>query len=68
MTKESNHHPDFKIESERLAFTKRYIDVVIDTSQTSKEKYKENMEKAFGDIDWGESSAAYIDILTNSSF
>ena len=26
------------------------------------------MEKAFGDIDWGESSAAYIDILTNASF
>ncbi|WP_201715333.1 RNA polymerase recycling motor HelD [Rossellomorea arthrocnemi] len=68
MTKESNIHPDFTSESERLEFTKRYIDVVISTSQTSKEKYKENMEKAFGDIDWGESSAAYIDILTNSSF
>ena len=68
MTKESNIHPDFSTESERLEFTKRYIDVVISTSQTSKEKYKENMEKAFGDIDWGESSAAYIDILTNSSF
>jgi DNA helicase II / ATP-dependent DNA helicase PcrA len=68
MTKESNIHPDFTSESERLEFTMRYIDVVISTSQTSKEKYKENMEKAFGDIDWGESSAAYIDILTNSSF
>ncbi|MCA1059709.1 AAA family ATPase [Rossellomorea aquimaris] len=68
MTKESNIHPDFSSETERLEFTKRYIDVVISTSETSKEKYKENMEKAFGDIDWGESSAAYIDILTNSSF
>lgn len=68
MTKESALHPDFPNESERLEFTKRYIDVVIETSQSSKEKYKENMEKAFGDVDWGESSAAYIDILTNSSF
>ncbi|MCA1061851.1 RNA polymerase recycling motor HelD [Rossellomorea sp. AcN35-11] len=68
MTKESNIHPDYSTETERLEFTKRYIDVVINTSRTSKEKYKENMEKAFGDIDWGESSAAYIDILTNSSF
>lgn len=68
MTKESALHPDFSNESERLEFTKRYIDVVIETSQSSKEKYKENMEKAFGDVDWGESSAAYIDILTNSSF
>ncbi|WP_064091816.1 RNA polymerase recycling motor HelD [Rossellomorea aquimaris] len=68
MTKESTFHPDFTNESERLEFTKRYIDVVIETSQSSKEKYKENMERAFGDVDWGESSAAYIDILTNSSF
>jgi DNA helicase II / ATP-dependent DNA helicase PcrA len=70
MTKKSETalHPDFSNESERLEFTKRYIDVVIETSQSSKEKYKENMEKAFGDVDWGESSAAYIDILTNSSF
>ncbi|WP_370295514.1 RNA polymerase recycling motor HelD [Rossellomorea marisflavi] len=68
MTKEKPLHPDFTIEQERLDFTKRYIDVVIETSQTSKEQYKENMEKAFGDIDWGESSAAYIDLLTNASF
>ncbi len=68
MTKESTIHPDFSTETERLEFTKRYIDVVIETSQSSKEKYKENMERAFGDVDWGESSAAYIDILTNASF
>ncbi|MDW4526026.1 RNA polymerase recycling motor HelD [Rossellomorea marisflavi] len=68
MTKEKPLHPDFTIEQERLDFTRRYIDVVIETSQTSKEQYKENMEKAFGDIDWGESSAAYIDLLTNASF
>jgi DNA helicase II / ATP-dependent DNA helicase PcrA len=68
MTNETQLHPDYSNEKDRLEFTKRYIDVVIQTSQSSKEKFKENMEKAFGDVDWLESSAAYIDILTNASF
>ncbi|MFD2683012.1 RNA polymerase recycling motor HelD [Bacillus seohaeanensis] len=68
MTKQIHPHPDFLTEKDRLEFTKRYIDVVIETSESSKEKFKDNMEKAFGDVDWLESSAAYIDILTNASF
>ncbi len=70
MTKESTQiqHPEYPQEIDRLEFTKRYIDVVIQTSESSKEKFKENMENAFGDVDWLESSAAYIDILTNASF
>ncbi|MGF2615159.1 AAA family ATPase [Rossellomorea vietnamensis] len=68
MTNETQYHPDFLKEKDRLEFTKRYIDVVIQTAQTSKDKFKENIESAFGDVDWLESSAAYIDILTNASF
>jgi DNA helicase II / ATP-dependent DNA helicase PcrA len=68
MTNETHNHPDYSKEKDRLEFTKRYIDVVIQTAQTSKDKFKENIENAFGDADWLESSAAYIDILTNASF
>ncbi|EDL62994.1 RNA polymerase recycling motor HelD [Bacillus sp. SG-1] len=68
MTNETHNHPDLPKEKDRLEFTKRYIDVVIQTAQTSKDQFKENIENAFGDVDWLESSAAYIDILTNASF
>ncbi|WP_409298344.1 RNA polymerase recycling motor HelD [Peribacillus sp. SCS-26] len=60
-------HPDFMKELHRLDFTKRYMDAVIQTAQTSKDKFKENMEKVFGDADWLE-TGGYAEILTNASF
>lgn len=48
-------HPDFQQETQRLEFTKRYIDVVIKTSESSKDKFQENMKEAFEDVDWLES-------------
>ncbi|RLQ97394.1 RNA polymerase recycling motor HelD [Falsibacillus albus] len=68
MTSQTPQHPDFHHEQNRLDFTTRYIDVVIKTSSTSKDQFKANIQEAFGDVDWLESSAAYTDILTNASF
>ncbi|RDI47953.1 RNA polymerase recycling motor HelD [Falsibacillus pallidus] len=68
MTSNIPQHPDFTHELNRLDFTKKYIDVVIKTSSTSKDQFKSNIQEAFGDADWLDSSAAYTDILTNASF
>lgn len=61
-------HPDFQKEVQRLEFTKRYIDVVIKTSESSKDKFQENMKEAFEDVDWLESSLSYSSLLTNARF
>ncbi|MEY8756974.1 UvrD-helicase domain-containing protein [Peribacillus frigoritolerans] len=61
------NHPDFEQERQRLDFTKRYIDVVIKTSETSKDQFQRNMQEAFGDADWSE-SALYSQLLTTANF
>ncbi|GLB58714.1 RNA polymerase recycling motor HelD [Cytobacillus sp. NCCP-133] len=63
-----HEHPDFQQEIQRLEFTKRYIDVVIKTSESSKDKFQENMKEAFEDVDWLESSLSYSSLLTNARF
>ncbi|MDV7763634.1 HelD family protein [Peribacillus sp. CSMR9] len=60
-------HPDFELERQRLDFTKRYIDVVIKTSETSKDQFQRNMQEAFGDADWSE-SGLYSQLLTTANF
>ncbi|MGG4154191.1 RNA polymerase recycling motor HelD [Peribacillus muralis] len=60
-------HPDFEKERKRLDFTKRYIDVVIKTSETSKDQFQRNMQEAFGDADWSE-SGLYSQLLTTANF
>ncbi|MDR4926114.1 HelD family protein [Peribacillus simplex] len=61
------NHPDFEQERQRLDFTKRYIDVVIKTSETSKDQFQRNMQEAFGDADWSE-SGLYSQLLTAANF
>jgi len=61
-------HPDFQQEIQRLIFTKKYMDVVIKTAETSKDKFQENMSEAFQDVDWTESSLGYSSLLTNARF
>lgn len=61
------NHPDFEHERQRLDFTKRYMDVVIKTSETSKDQFQRNMQEAFGDADWSE-SALYSQLLTTANF
>jgi DNA helicase II / ATP-dependent DNA helicase PcrA len=68
MTTAPEHHPDYHEEKKRLEFTKTYMDVVIKTAETNKEQFRQNMQEAFADVDWLESSGAYIEILTNASF
>ncbi|WP_419881031.1 RNA polymerase recycling motor HelD [Peribacillus sp. B-H-3] len=63
----ANQHPDFQNEKLHLEFTKRYMDVVIKTSETSKSQFKKNMQEAFGDADWLE-SGGYSELLTNAGF
>ncbi|MED3575488.1 RNA polymerase recycling motor HelD [Cytobacillus praedii] len=61
-------HPDFQHEIQRLEFTKKYIDVVIKTAETSKDQFLENMKEAFQDTDALESSMSYLSLLTNARF
>ncbi|MBS4192672.1 AAA family ATPase [Bacillus sp. FJAT-49705] len=61
-------HPDFQQEIQRLEFTKRYLDVVIKTSESSKDQFQENMREAFHDVDWLDSSTSYSALLTNARF
>lgn len=61
-------HPDYQQEIQRLTFTKKYLDVVIKTAETSKDQFQENMMETFQDVDWGESSLSYISLLTNARF
>ena len=63
----SNQHPDMKDEQERLEFTKRYMDVVIKTAETSKDQFKKIMQETFGDEDWKE-SGRYVDLLSAAHF
>lgn len=61
------NHPDFEQERQRLDFTKRYIDVVIKTSETSKDQFQRNMQEAFSDADWSE-AGLYSQLLTTANF
>ncbi|MFJ8259275.1 RNA polymerase recycling motor HelD [Peribacillus asahii] len=63
----SKQHPDRKSEQERLEFTKRYMDVVIKTAETSKDQFKKIMQETFGDEDWKE-SGRYAELLTTANF
>ncbi|MGD6857484.1 RNA polymerase recycling motor HelD [Bacillus infantis] len=64
----SDQHPDYQKESKRLDFTRKYMEAVIKTAQSSKDQFKENMKEAFQDTDWLESSLSYSSILTNARF
>ncbi|MBP2243331.1 DNA helicase-2/ATP-dependent DNA helicase PcrA [Cytobacillus eiseniae] len=64
----SQQHPDFEQEKQHLGFTKKYIDVVIKTAETSKDQFQENMKESFNDVDWLESSMSYLSLLTNARF
>lgn len=62
------NHPQYELEQQRLDFTKRYIQAVIKTAETSQERFRENIKDAFVDLDWLDSSLSYINILTNAKF
>lgn len=61
-------HADFSSELKRLQFTKTYMDAVIMTAESSTEQFRENIKKAFEDLDWTDSSLSYTELLTNARF
>jgi len=63
----TEQHSTFKEEEQRLDFTKRYMEVIIKTSESSKDQFRRNMQEAFGDADWTE-GGLYSELLTTASF
>ncbi|MBS4174966.1 RNA polymerase recycling motor HelD [Bacillus sp. FJAT-49736] len=60
-------HPDYQDELERLAFTKKYMGIVIQASESNEENFKENMKQALEGMDLKDSSFGYMSMLTNSN-
>lgn len=59
-------HPDYTNEKERLAYTKDYIDSILDMASSYQGSYKNNIKEAFVNLDHLDSSLSYINILTNA--
>ncbi|MEH7384470.1 RNA polymerase recycling motor HelD [Bacillus sp. JJ1521] len=65
MTEEK--HPELKVEAERLDFTKKYMDIVIQASESTEESFRENLKGALEGVDFKDSSLSYLNMLTNST-
>ena len=61
-------HKDYQSEVERLEFTKEYIKTILEISRGNKEYFVENMKQSFADLDPGDSSVSYTNLLTNAQF
>ncbi len=60
-------HPNFDEETERLDFTKKYMDIVIQASESTEENFRENLKGALDGVDFKDSSLSYLNMLTNST-
>ncbi|WP_077620604.1 RNA polymerase recycling motor HelD [Bacillus sinesaloumensis] len=60
-------HEDFEVEVERLNFTKKYMDIVIQASESTEENFRENLKGALDGVDFKDSSLSYLNMLTNST-
>ena len=60
-------HPNFDEEAERLDFTKKYMDIVIQASESTEENFRENLKGALDGVDFKDSSLSYLNMLTNST-
>ncbi|MEH7226235.1 RNA polymerase recycling motor HelD [Bacillus sp. JJ1566] len=65
MTEEK--HQDFEVEAERLDFTKKYMDIVIQASESTEANFRENLKGALEGVDFKDSSLSYLNMLTNST-
>ena len=61
-------HPDFQAEVERLAYTKNYMQQILNESQRGLQSAQENIRKSMADLDYLDSSLGYINILANARF
>ncbi|MFJ8104110.1 RNA polymerase recycling motor HelD [Lysinibacillus sp. NPDC096212] len=61
-------HPDFQAEVERLAYTKNYMQQILNESQRGLQSAQENIRKSMADLDYLDSSLGYNNILANARF
>lgn len=61
-------HPEFKQEEQHLAYTKYYMQKLLDESKRDVQTAQENIRTAMADLDYLDSSLSYQNILTNARF
>lgn len=67
MAEKKKRHPDFDQEVERLAFTKKYMDIVIQATEMDEESFKASFKDALDGMDFKDSSLSYMSMLTNAN-
>lgn len=55
-------HPDFKEEEQHLAYTKYYMQKLLDESKRDVQTAQENIRTAMADLDYLDSSLSYQNI------
>ncbi len=61
-------HPDLEFELERLAYTKRYMQKLLEESLRDVKSSQDQIRQSMADLDYLDSSLSYINILTNARF
>ncbi|CAM3163828.1 RNA polymerase recycling motor HelD [Filibacter tadaridae] len=61
-------HPDFELELQRLDYTKKYMQQLLEESQRDVKSSQEKIRHSMADLDYLDSSLSYINILTNTRF
>ncbi len=61
-------HPDFKEEEQHLAYTKYYMQKLLEESKRDVQTAQENIRTAMADLEYLDSSLSYQNILTNARF
>ena len=61
-------HPDFEFELERLEYTKRYMQKLLEESLRDVKSSQDQIRQSMADLDYLDSSLSYINILTNARF
>ncbi len=61
-------HPDFKEEEQHLAYTKYYMQKLLEESKQDVQNAQANIRTAMADLDYLDSSLSYQNILTNARF
>ncbi|MBB5173307.1 RNA polymerase recycling motor HelD [Texcoconibacillus texcoconensis] len=64
---EAHEHPDFEQEKERLAYTKAYIQAVLEQAEKNRSDFQGNIKEALVELDHLDSSLSWVNILANAS-
>lgn len=60
------NHPDYQNEKDRLEYTKKHIQSILEVAESAQGNYRDNIKDAFVNLDYLDSSLSYINILTNA--